>query len=104
MIRKAFVMSINPGAEAEYVRRHSAIWPELKRVFRAHGVTDYSIFLLPGHTRLFALAVVESAAQWAAIAETPECIRWWQYMADLMPHKNSGEPIVTELKEVFLLT
>lgn len=104
MIRKAFVMSINPGAEAEYERRHNPIWPELRRVFKAHGVTDYSIFVLPGTERLFAYALVESDAQWAAIADTPECRRWWQYMADLMPHKDSGAPIVTELKQIFHLT
>ena len=104
MIRKAFVMSINPGAEVEYERRHKAIWPELIQVLKAYGVTSYSIFLLPSTRQLFAFALVESEAQWAAIAATPECIRWWQYMAEDMPHEESGAPIITELKEVFYLT
>jgi L-rhamnose mutarotase len=26
--RKAFVMSVNPGAEQEYEKRHNPIWPE----------------------------------------------------------------------------
>ena len=30
MIRKAFVMSVHPGQEAEYERRHRPIWPELE--------------------------------------------------------------------------
>jgi L-rhamnose mutarotase len=30
-IRKAFVMSVNAGAEEEYEKRHQPIWPELAR-------------------------------------------------------------------------
>ncbi|HEV7502035.1 MAG TPA: L-rhamnose mutarotase, partial [Vicinamibacteria bacterium] len=30
MIRKAFRMSVTPGAEAEYERRHAPIWEELR--------------------------------------------------------------------------
>ena len=103
MIRKAFMMAINPGADAEYQRRHKTIWPELTQVFKAHGVHVYGIFLLPGTQRLFAFALVESEAQWASIADTPECRRWWQYMAELMPHEESGAPVVTELEEMFWL-
>ena len=29
MIRKAFVMSVNPDRHEEYEQRHSPIWPEL---------------------------------------------------------------------------
>jgi L-rhamnose mutarotase len=30
--RQAFVMSVNPGAEEEYEKRHNPIWPELEMV------------------------------------------------------------------------
>ena len=36
-IRKAFVMSVNAGAEAEYEMRHNPIWPELEKVLKDHG-------------------------------------------------------------------
>ena len=45
MIRKAFVMSVHAGREAEYARRHQPIWQELADVLKAHGVRTYSIFL-----------------------------------------------------------
>ena len=32
MIRKAFVMTVHPGCEAEYEKRHHPIWPELEAV------------------------------------------------------------------------
>jgi L-rhamnose mutarotase len=101
VIRKSFVMSVNTGAEAEYERRHNPIRPELERVLRAHGVGSYSIFLLPATGQLFAYVEIEDESQWAALAATPECKRWWQHMADLMPHNTDGSPIATELKEVF---
>jgi L-rhamnose mutarotase len=54
MIRKAFVMSVNAGAEDEYERCHNPIWPELEQILKAHGVSNYSIFLNPDTRQLFA--------------------------------------------------
>ncbi len=36
-IRKAFVMSVNPGQESEYEKRHRLIWPELEATLKEHG-------------------------------------------------------------------
>ena len=47
MIRKAFVMSVNKGAEAEYERRHRPIAQDLHEALKSHGVKNYSIFLHP---------------------------------------------------------
>jgi len=101
MIRKAFVMAVNPGHEAEYERRHRPIWPELEAVLKQHGVHNYSIFLHPGSRQLFAYAEIESEEQWAAIARTPACRRWWAYMKDLMPSNPDNSPVSKRLKEVF---
>jgi L-rhamnose mutarotase len=104
MIRKAFVMSINPEEEDEYVRRHQPIWPELEQVLKANGVSNYSIFLNASTRQLFAYAEIETEARWRAIADTSECRRWWQHMASLMPHNSDGSPEQTELIEVFHLS
>jgi len=101
MIRKAFTMSVNEGCEAEYERRHRPIWPELEAVLREHGVHNYSIFLHPATRQLFACAEIESEAQWAAIADTPVCKRWWAHMQDLMPSNPDHSPVAEELREVF---
>ena len=45
MTRHAFKMKLKPGFEAEYKKRHDAIWPELSQLLTAAGVSDYSIFL-----------------------------------------------------------
>lgn len=103
MIRKAFVMSVHPGHEAEYARRHQPIWPELEAVLKAHGVHNYSIFLHTETRQLFAYAEIEDEARWAAIAQTDVCRRWWRAMADVMPANADHSPVARDLKEVFHL-
>ena len=103
MIRKAFVMSVHPGAEAEYERRHRPIWDELAAVLRAHGAHNYSIFLHPETRQLFAYVEIEDEARWNAIAQTPICQKWWKHMGDLMPGNPDGSPVALGLPEVFHL-
>lgn len=101
MIRQAFVMSVHPGQEAEYERRHRPIWPELEAVLQAHGVHNYSIFLLKETCQLFAYAEIEDEARWNAIAQTPECRKWWAHMGDIMPANPDNSPVSSSLGEVF---
>jgi L-rhamnose mutarotase len=103
MIRKAFTMSVNPGCEAEYERRHRPIWPELEAVLRAHGVLNYSIFLHSETRKLFAYIEIEDEARWAAIAQTEVCQHWWASMRELMPTNPDHSPVSQELREVFHL-
>ena len=103
MIRRAFLMSVNPDSQAEYERRHSPIWKELEGVLVAHGVHNYSIFLDESTSQLFGYVEIESEERWAAIAETDECKRWWAFMKDVMPSNPDDSPISRELREVFHL-
>ncbi|MBB5350512.1 L-rhamnose mutarotase [Haloferula luteola] len=102
-LRKAFVMSVHPGAEDEYERRHQPIWAELEQVLRDHGVSNYSIFLHPVTRQLFGYAEIESEDRWDAIAQTEVCQRWWHHMSELMPSHPDHRPQSTSLKEVFHL-
>ena len=103
MIRKAFRMSVSPGHQAEYIRRHNPIWRDLEEVLLQHGVESYSIFLDSATDDLFAYAEIESEARWAAIAETAVCRRWWQSMRELMPSNADDSPVSRDLTEVFHL-
>lgn len=103
MIRKAFLMTLRPGRQAEYERRHAAVWPDLLEVLKAHGVRNYSIFLEPGADRLFAYAEIESEELWRRIAETEACRRWWSYMKELMLTNPDDSPVAEDLDEVFHL-
>ena len=101
MIRKAFIMQVNPGCHEEYRNRHNPIWPELEATLKSHGVLNYSIFLNPETGRLFAYAEIESEARWAAVADTEICKRWWAHMRDIMPSNPDNSPQSAELREVF---
>jgi L-rhamnose mutarotase len=101
MIRKAFVMSIDPHRREEYIRRHNPIWDDLRAVLKSHGVSNYSIFLEEETNKLFAYAEIESEEQWNAIAETDACRRWWAHMKDIMPTNADNSPISNNLDEVF---
>jgi L-rhamnose mutarotase len=103
MIRKAFLMRLEPGNQAEYERRHNPIWPELQAVLKTHGVHNYSIYLERDSDYLFAFAEIESEERWQQIAQTEVCQRWWTYMKDLMQTNDDSSPVALELKEVFHL-
>ncbi len=103
MIRKAFVMSVHPGREAEYARRHQPIWDELATTLKSHGVHNYSIFLDPSTNQLFGYAEIESEERWAAIAQTDVCKRWWKFMGDIMPANPDNSPVSRGIEEVFHL-
>ncbi len=103
MIRKSFVMSVNAGSEAEYEKRHRPIWADLAATLKAHGVSNYSIFIDPQTRLLFAYAEIENEERWAAIASTEVCRRWWKHMADVMPANPDNSPVSTALREVFHL-
>ena len=103
MIRKAFVMSVNAGHEADYARRHQPICAELAAVLKEHGVHNYSIFLHEETRQLFGYVEVEDETRWAAIAKTAVCQRWWKHMSDIMPSHADHSPVSRELKEVFHL-
>ena len=40
MIRKAFIMAVNPDKEAEYRKRHEKIWPDMHQMLKEHGVSN----------------------------------------------------------------
>ena len=102
-IRKAFIMSVNAGAEAEYEKRHNPIWPELEKVLKDHGVSNYSIFLHADTHQLFGYAEIESEEQWASIASTEICQKWWRHMSSVMPSNPDHSPVSASLSELFHL-
>jgi L-rhamnose mutarotase len=100
-MRIAFRMLVHPGQEAEYIRRHNPIWPELEATLKAHGVREYSIFLDRTTGDLFAYAQIDDLARWQAIANTEICRKWWASMAPLMTSNPDTSPVARDLEEVF---
>ena len=66
-------------------------------------MSNYSIFLHPETRQLFGYAEIRDEAQWAAIAQTEVCRKWWAYMRDMMPCNPDNSPVSLGLDEVFHL-
>ena len=101
MIRKALLMTLKPGQQAEYERRHNPIWPALEELLKDQGVWSYSIFLNRDTDQLFAYIEIESEELWEEIAQAEVCQRWWAHMKEIMVTNGDSIPSSTNLDEVF---
>ena len=103
MEKYAFRMTLNPGAEAEYRRRHDAIWPELVVLLKEAGIEDYSIHLDPETGALFGVLWRRADHGMADLPSHPVMQAWWAHMADLMATHPDGEPVAVPLTAMFHL-
>lgn len=99
--RYAFTMTLNPGMEAEYQRRHDAIWPELVDLLHQAGISDYSIHLDRKTNTLFGVLTRPEDHTMQALPVNPVMQRWWAYMADIMATNPDNSPIQRELVCLF---
>lgn len=98
----AFKMKLNPGCKAEYIKRHSQIWPELSALLSNNGISDYTIFLDEETNILFAVQA-QSGQSSQDLGNTEIVQRWWAYMADLMETNPDQSPVSIPLEKVFHL-
>lgn len=101
MKRSSFTMQLKPGFEAEYLKRHDDIWPELSALLTESGITNYSIFLDEHTLVLYAYMEVRDDFDNARMAQHPIMRRWWDYMADIMEVNPDHSPVAIPLREVF---
>jgi L-rhamnose mutarotase len=101
MEKYAFRMQVNPGMEAEYIRRHDAIWPELVDLLHAAGVRDYSIHLDRETNALFGVLWRPDDHGMDALPDHPVMRRWWAHMADIMEVGPDNAPVAVPLVPVF---
>lgn len=103
MQRLAFKMKLNPGQKAAYIKRHQELWPELKALLKASGVTEYSIFLDGETNTLFAFQKVSGNGGSQDLANDPIVKKWWAFMADIMETNPDNSPTSHALEEVFYM-
>ena len=96
-------MRILPGQEAEYRRRHAAVWPDMLAALKDAGCRDYSIFIRDSD--LFAYLVVDDFAAFrASMAGSPVNDRWQAEMAALIdPLTDPATGFHQRLEEIFHL-
>lgn len=99
----AFRMNLNAGQAAEYKRRHDHLFPEMGKVLKDAGVSDYSIWLDPETNHLFAVLTRTKTHGMDSLAQDPTVRRWWAHMADVMETKPDNEPVQVPLEPMFYL-
>ncbi len=103
MKRIAFKMKLNTGNEAEYMRRHDAIWEDLQSLLHDKGIRDYSIFLDRQTGDLFATLQLENPSVLDELAREPVMKKWWAFMKDLMECNPDNSPVSRPLEQIFYL-
>jgi L-rhamnose mutarotase len=101
MQRLAFKLKLNLGQEAEYKRRHDALWPELEQLLKETGIENYSIFLDENTLDLFGVLNIESPEKLDELPNHTIMKKWWAYMADIMEVNEDNSPKSVSLKNVF---
>ena len=96
-------MKLKPGYVAEYKKRHDEIWPDLVRLLKGAGISDYSIFLDEETNTLFAVQK-QSGQSSQDLGSTEIVQRWWAYMADIMETNPDNSPVAVPLPELFYLS
>ena len=103
MCRFAVKMFLKPGFEAEYEKRHAAIWPELVKMIKDSGVGNYSIYWDRDTNILFGYQECsgEGNSQDTSNGIDPITQKWWDMLTDMMevnPEDNC--PVHIPLKKV----
>lgn len=101
MQKLAFKMRLNPGAEAEYKKRHDEIWPELVDLLKRAGVSDYSIHLDEETNSLFGVLWRTDDHKMDDLPTHEIMKKWWAHMADIMETHDDNEPVAVPLRTVF---
>lgn len=103
MKRLAFKMHLNEGRKEIYKKRHNELWPELHKLLKEAGVSEYSIFLDEETSTLFAFQKVSGDGGSQDLANNPIVKKWWAFMADVMKTNPDNSPVSVALEEVFYM-
>lgn len=101
--RLAFKMKLKSGRIEEYKKRHNELWPELHKLLKDAGISEYSIFFDEESHTLFAFQKQAGEQGSQDLGKTEIVQRWWKFMADIMETHPDNSPLSTPLEEVFFM-
>jgi len=101
--RIAFKMKLYPGMVEEYKKRHDGLWPELEKLLKDSGISEYSIYFDEETHILFAFHKQAGEKGSQDLGQTEIVKKWWTFMADIMETNPDNSPVSSPLTEVFYL-
>ena len=105
MDRITFMMRVKDGHQAEYIRRHEEVWPEVMAEHRRAGVSKMGIYMT-GRDLFLYMEVDDYAKAVRVLNKSPIVLRWEEYMAPIMEASDDRRfdptnPYPVSLPEVF---
>ncbi len=101
MERACFYLRIFPGAEAEYDRRHAAIWPDLADEIRESGLRNMSGFRRGTDVWYYLEAQPDAATAFGVHGPKPANQRWNRYFRDVIAQITNDAGDLLWYDEVF---
>lgn len=106
MKRYAQIIQLHPETEADYIKHHQAVWPEVLSRITACNIRNYSIFLRD-HILFAYFEYIgnDFAADMATMASDTKTQQWWAIMNPMqkpLEDRAEGEWWAS-MKEVFHL-
>ena len=100
-MRYAFHLTIRPGMEDEYDRRHAKVWNDMRNMLKDAGISNYSIFR--DRTHVFGYwECVKIDRTLETVNSSEVNARWQEYMNDVII-TSTDERTSGGMKEVFRL-
>lgn len=79
------------------------IWPELSKLLKEAGISNYSIFLDEETNILFAVQSISGSSNSQDLSKNEIVKKWWAYMADIMDSNADNSPVTKSLETMFHL-
>jgi L-rhamnose mutarotase len=105
MQRICFQLHVRPDGVEEYVKRHEAVWPEMRDALTAAGWHNYSLFMGPGGTVTGYVECEDFERARRAMERTDVNARWQREMAPFFQGLEGNRPDegMAPLPEIFHL-
>jgi L-rhamnose mutarotase len=94
-------MRLKEGCVEEYKKRHDEVWPEIVKLLKDAGISDYSIFFDEETHTLFAVQKQAGQSSSQELGHEKIVQKWWAFMADIMVTNPDNSPVTVPLREVF---
>ena len=98
MFSTGMLLFLKPGCQAEYKRRHDALWPDMAVAMKTAGVS-MAIYL--HEDKLFIFATARDEQAWNELESDPVTPRWDDFMSDILVSGDDGKPRTEVLSRMF---
>lgn len=100
ILRKAFVVTLKPGALERYVHWHDNLWPDLAAQFATSGIVEISLF--EDDPLVFVYSEITAIDAWDRHFEADISQRWMREVMDpLMDVLADGSAKSADLREIW---